>query len=507
MSSNSELDQAGPRPIVVYGPRGGGQVAAVDGGAAGGVRDDRPVAEQLGDQFDVGGFAAAGAGAGELKQRPQQLRVLDRGRVDQLAVHVGDLHEEVPVLVLALAQGRLGSHVQGLASGLCLVLGRADFHAQRAARAVLGCYLDGVGHALREFLELGRHALEGRGCAGQQLLVVDLLADDGVRADHDALAALDAQVGFPNRDFQGDVAFFPLRGAGREGAVHRHGAHGHVVAFEGQHRAEHVLDEVRRFGRDDGPARDLGGGLRRNLDLEQVLDGRIDGGKVLLHNGFAALAVGLLDGVLDLGDGLLARQDAADGEEGGLHDGVHAAAHAGLFGHIVAVDHVELELLLDDLLLDFHRQLVPDLIGPEQAVEQEDAAGLGIFEHLELLEEVELVAGHEVGLVGFDQVGGVDRLGAEAQVGGGDRAGLLRVVDEVALGEVIGLFADDLDRVLVGAHRAVGAEAEEHAAHGLFGFDREGRVYVEAGVRNVVVDAHGEVVLGLGLSSARPARP
>jgi hypothetical protein len=66
-----------------------------------------------------------------------------------------------------------------------------------------------------------------------------------------------------------------------------------------------------------------------------------------------------------------------------------------------------------------------------------------------------------------DQVGGADRLGAEAQVRGGHGAGLLGVVDEVALGVVFGVFgADDLDGVLVGAHGAVGAEAVEEGADG-----------------------------------------
>ena len=69
-----------------------------------------------------------------------------------------------------------------------------------------------------------------------------------------------------------------------------------------------------------------------------------------------------------------AGQDAADGEEGGLHDRVHAAAHAGLFSNIVAVDHVELQLLFDDVCLDFTGQIVPDLLRAIEAVEQEDAA-------------------------------------------------------------------------------------------------------------------------------------
>ncbi len=42
------------------------------------------------------------------------------------------------------------------------------------------------------------------------------------------------------------------------------------------------------------------------------------------------------------------------------------------------------------------------------------------------------MAGDEVGLA--DQVGGNDLIFAEAQMAGGDRAGLLGVVDEVALG-------------------------------------------------------------------------
>ncbi len=65
-----------PASVLVDGIRRGGQVAAVDGGTAGGVGDDRPVAEELAEQLDVGGFATASAGAGELEQRAQQLRMI-----------------------------------------------------------------------------------------------------------------------------------------------------------------------------------------------------------------------------------------------------------------------------------------------------------------------------------------------------------------------------------------------------------------------------------------------
>ena len=49
LSSNSELAQAGPRPVGVRRPRRGGQVAAVDRRAAGGVGHHHAVAEELGD--------------------------------------------------------------------------------------------------------------------------------------------------------------------------------------------------------------------------------------------------------------------------------------------------------------------------------------------------------------------------------------------------------------------------------------------------------------------------
>ena len=137
---------------------------------------------------------------------------------------------------------------------------------------------------------------------------------------------------------------------------------GRSSPFAGDDLGEHVCDEVRGGGGDRRPQVEQRGDLVRNLHFVQMAERRIHRGEVLLHDRFAALAVGLLDGVLDGGDGLFARQHAADGEEAGLHDGVDAAAHAGDLGHFVAIDDVELQLLGDDLLLHQARQLVPDLV-------------------------------------------------------------------------------------------------------------------------------------------------
>ena len=106
------------------------------------------------------------------------------------------------------------------------------------------------------------------------------------------------------------------------------------------------------------------------------------------------------------------------------------------------------------------------------------------------------MAGHEVGLL--HQVGGTDVLLAETQVRGGHGAGLLGVVDEVGLGVVAGLFADDLDGVLVGADGAVGTEAEEHRLVDAFHRVLVGVVHLQAAVGNVFLDADHELVLRLG---------
>ena len=82
--------------FLVRGVRGGGQVAAVDGRTAGGVGDDGAVAEELGHQFDVGSLTAARAGAGELEQRFEQLRILDGAQVDGCTIDLGQRSGRIP---------------------------------------------------------------------------------------------------------------------------------------------------------------------------------------------------------------------------------------------------------------------------------------------------------------------------------------------------------------------------------------------------------------------------
>src|SRR6266516_4888035 len=80
-----------------------------------------------------------------------------------------------------------------------------------------------------------------------------------------------------------------------------------------------------------------------------------------------------------------------------------------------------------------------------------------------------------------------------------DRYGscLARIIDKIALSIIGCFFPDDLDRVLVGSDSAVGAETVEESTKDVLFFGAERRVVNQRGVRDVVDDPDGEVILRL----------
>ncbi len=83
--------------------------------------------------------------------------------------------------------------------------------------------------------------------------------------------------------------------------------------------------------------------------------------------------------------------------------------------------------------------------------------------------------------------------------GDGDAAGLLGVIGKVTLSVHIGMIADDLYGVLVGANGTVGTQAIELAGNGAFGSGVDARQGREVLVTSST-DAYGEVVLGIVVS-------
>ena len=84
----------------------------------------------------------------------------------------------------------------------------------------------------------------------------------------------------------------------------------------------------------------------------------------------------------------------------------------------------------------------------------------------------------------------------------GYAAGLLGVVLEVSLYELVGVVADDLDGVLVRTNGTVAAETPELALGRAFCCGVRCRLLLEGEVGNVVVDARVNIFFGSALASS-----
>ena len=458
-------------------------------GAAGGVGKIHLVAEHLGQQLDVGRLAAAGAGTVELHQRLLELAAL-QGEF----VHAGGLFlhggQEVPA---GLLQRHLvgGHHLQSLTA-----LGAGGY-----AAAAGGAVQRGHAHGVLQAVQTGTLGVHQRHVHGSRLdltLVQQERADDGMGADEGAHIALEALGGVPHRQMGGDAALLIAGGAQRHGAVLHtlEGGDGQIVALLCVDGHEDVLDNVGQV---------LVGGLQRlvgevrplglYLDLHQRVDAGVHGGDVHVDDLLALETVGLFDGVLHVSHSVLHGDDVRQLEEGGLQHHVGAVAQTQCLRLLIGVDDVELDVVVGDVLEDLAGDVLLQLVLRPLAVQQEAAMGLQLVDDV-VLGQIRLVmAGDEV-RVG-DVVRGADGVFAEAQVALGDAEGLLGVVLEVRLTVHIRRLADDLDGVLVGTHRTVGAETPELAGDGALRLGEQRRAHGQGQMGHIVHDADGEVVLRL----------
>ena len=486
----------GTLALLVDGVGGGGSRAAPDGGTAGGVGNIHTVAADLGDQAGISGLGAAGAGAGELQEGLLELAALDGIGVLHVGLggHLG--HHVVKDLLLG-SLGLLGLHGQGLDG--------AGAHTHGAAHAVQRGNGNGKLVYTLALAGLDVHDLGLSGGVLGLLLSEGIGPDGGVGADIGALVALDALGLIPLGHADGHAALLIGGSALAEGTVLvavGKGGDGQAVAVHAAHGLHDLLDHLHGGG---VALHVLGHGLvlgvlpgGGHLKLVERGGAHVDGLVVHIHHVLALLQVGVGGGVLHVADGLRLGHDLGQLEEGGLEDGVGALAHADLDGQVDGVDGVDLDVVLGDVALGHGGHVVIQLLVRPLAVDEEHAAVLHVADHGEALDDVGgHVAGDKVGLV--DVVGGADGLVAEAQVADGYAAGLLGVVLEVGLHVLVGVVADDLDGVLVGAHGAVAAQAPELALDGTGGRGVGGGLLLQGGVGHVVHDADGELALGRGL--------
>ena len=222
----------------------------------------------------------------------------------------------------------------------------------------------------------------------------------------------------------------------------------------------------------------------------------VHGLQIHLDDFVAFLAVGFFDGIFDRVNRLVLGQHAGERKEADLHDGVDASAHAAVARDFGGVDHEKFCLLGEQALLHRRRQLGPDFVLAKRRVEQERSARHQAAQHFVAVQKFRQMARDEIGA--RNQIRRTNRLRTEAQMRNRHRAGFLRVINEIALRVIVRFLADDLDGIFVRADRAVCAEAVKQRAHHFVGLGGKFRVILEARMRDIIVDADGEMILRRG---------
>ena len=320
-------------------------------------------------------------------------------------------------------------------------------------------------------------------------------------AAHGAAVALNALTAVPLGDLGGDTALGEHGGAvfpsAVQNAVLLEYGHGELIALLTVH------------GHDDVPGK---GSESLRLHNGSVLRVGPGGGDLHLHSGADTQIHGLivqvhdlLTGLLEVGvvvvllhilNGQIHGDDLGQGEEGALEDVIGTLAQADLLCQLGSVDDVEVGVLPGQIALHLGRQVRVQLLHGPGAVQQEGAALLQILGGVVLFDVGGSMDCHEIS--GGHQIGAADGLVAEAQVALGQAAGLHGVIGEVSLSILAAHEADGGDGVLVGTHGAVAAQAPQLAAD-LAGMGQLDLLVVQGGEGHVIVDADGEVVLGLVL--------
>ena len=315
-----------------------------------------------------------------------------------------------------------------------------------------------------------------------------------MRADECTLVTLDTVLGLPHGNEGTHTALLIGSGTGIPGTVLAalECAHGQQVAVLGVDGTNHVVNKLGSvvgsgaFDIEVAPS-----GIHSQLG---VLVTTVNGLVVLVHHVLTLAAIGLDDELLHLLDGQVNGDNLGDAEECALQDGVGAVAQTNLLSDLGGVDVVNLDVVVGEVLLHVVGQVLGQLVGVPNGVQQEGTTLLQTAGHVIHVQVGLNVASHEVGR--GHQVGRADGLVAEAQVRAGEATRLLAVVGEVSLAVLVGVVTDDLHTVLVGTHGTVSTQTVElglehaGATHGhLF-------LHGQRGEGHVVLDTDGELVLG-----------
>ena len=100
----------------------------------------------------------------------------------------------------------------------------------------------------------------------------------------------------------------------------------------------------------------------------------IDSSIILVHDLLPAFAISFFDGLFNVFDRFIWRENAADREEAGLQNCINPSAHPRGFGNPVTIHNIEFEPLTDNMFFCLAGKMIPYFFWAVGAIKEERAS-------------------------------------------------------------------------------------------------------------------------------------
>ena len=465
----------------------GGEGTTPDTRATHGIGDHESLAEELSEDTDRLGFTATSAGTREFNQRFLEGAALDGLLVDEVAL-VLDGHGVFPVLgfdFTDFAEVGHGESLSGTVDG-------ADFARSTIHRRDLDTVVETL-----EFVTDGRNGLEGGGSVLDFVFIQQERTNADVGTESSAEVALSTLLRVPDGNDGGNASLLVLGGTGGLDTTGDELGDGNAVAFHVQSRIESLEEFGSAFRPDTRSVFREVGPFGRNVDLVEVGEGLLDGIQVHVDH-FSALAVEtVVDILLEQLGGTAFGEDGTQVEEDGLHDHVDTLLETDALGDGGGIDGVELSVLLGEISLQVVGEVLLQVFdGLPGSVEDEGTALLELVDHVELAGVGGVVAGNVISLL--NEVFGLNGVLADTDVGDGETARLVGIVDGVGLSVEVGVLDNHLHSIVRGTDSTIGTVTPEDALFDVVGESGKRGTVVERSVAQIIIHTNDEAVSGLG---------
>ena len=481
--------------LLVYCVRSSGCGAAPDRRTTGSVGYIHSLTEELGDKTSVRGLCTTRARAGVLEEGLLELAALDSGS-NELGLF-GNLSNRVVVSCLLVELSSDGLHLDSCAELLVLVNG-TSLNAESTSHTVEGRYCHcKLVVSLKNGLS---RKLGNLGSACCLFLCHSEGTDTSVRTYECTVVTLDTVLGIPLRNGNSNASLLVSRRALREGTVRIGGesTNGERVTLHCANGNNDVVNEVNERCASTGNL-SRGSvntcvlpGLGNCYKVDSILT-CVDSSVVEVNDSLTLLEIGLGSHILHIAVSLINGKDVSKGEECRLKNSVLNLCVTKAYSELCCVDCIELDTVVSDVGLNRCGKVSVELCICPLAVKKEGTAGLNVGNHIVLRKVCRVVASYKVSLI--DIVRGLDGAVTESEVRNGDTAGLLGVILEVCLNELVGMVADDLDGVLVSTNGTVTAETPELALNHISGSCVGSGLLLEGVTGKIVNYADSEVIL------------